>query len=379
MAKSKKSTALTTKEINTVVSDFLFKKPEILEDGTIKTPRYETGVVMFDVLLNGGLPKGKAIAIGAEWGVGKTTLLIQALGNIVEKYQKKVYYLDAEGGATYELFEAMGYANLLYDPETNPDGLFYLLNLTTIQDISRIIKIVAADPDTAAIVIDSDTKVVDGLALEEEDLGTSNKAVGLNARMWSKAAGPIDAIIKQSEACLVVVHQARVDLAGFMPKITATGGNAVKHMVSVEIWGKKKGWILPDFSISTANKDKPVAIGAYVKLTTEKNRLTKPFASVMLPIFFGKGVSNKWAYKEWLETHEFTDQVTAEVKPFINKKGSWYDITLPSGVNAKVQGDTKVWEFVNENYDEIKSYVDSNGGFSLVHEADDDDENPFDL
>lgn len=379
MAKSKKSVAPTTKEINTAIGDFLFKKPEILDDGTIKTPRYETGIVMFDMLLNGGLPKGKAIAIGAEWGVGKTTLLIQALGNIAEKYNKKIYYLDAEGGATYELFEAMGYAGALYDPETNPDGLFYLLNLTTIQDISKIIKIVSADPDTAAIVIDSDTKVVDGLALEEEDLGTSNKAVGMNARMWSKAAGPIDAIIKQSEACLIVVHQARVDLTGFMPKITATGGNAIKHMVSVEIWGKKKGWILPDFSISTASKDKPKAIGAYVKFTTEKNRLTKPFASVMVPIFFGKGVSNKWAYKEWLETHEFTDSLTGEAKPFINKKGSWYEITLPSGVNAKVQGDTKVWDFVNDNYDEIKSYVDSHGGFSLVHEADDDDENPFDL
>lgn len=379
MAKSKKSVAPTTKEINTAIGDFLFKKPEILDDGTIKTPRYETGIVMFDMLLNGGLPKGKAIAIGAEWGVGKTTLLIQALGNIAEKYNKKIYYLDAEGGATYELFEAMGYASALYDPETNPDGLFYLLNLTTIQDISKIIKIVSADPDTAAIVIDSDTKVVDGLALEEEDLGTSNKAVGMNARMWSKAAGPIDAIIKQSEACLIVVHQARVDLTGFMPKITATGGNAIKHMVSVEIWGKKKGWILPDFSISTASKDKPKAIGAYVKFTTEKNRLTKPFASVMVPIFFGKGVSNKWAYKEWLETHEFTDSLTGEVKPFINKKGSWYEITLPSGANAKVQGDTKVWDFVNDNYDEIKNYVDSHGGFSLAHEADEDDENPFDL
>lgn len=378
MAKKKQTPEDNTKAINSIVSGFLFTKPEILEDGTIKTPRYETGIVMFDMLLNGGLPKGKAIAIGAEWGVGKTTLLIQALGNIVEKYHKKVYYLDAEGGATYELFDAMGYANLLYDPETNPEGLFFLLNVTTIQDISRIIKIVAADPETAAIVIDSDTKVVDGLALEEDDLGTSNKAVGLNARMWSKAAGPIDAVMKQSEACLLVIHQARVDLAGFMPKITATGGNAVKHMVSVEIWGKKKGWILPDFSISTANKDKPIAIGAYVKLTTEKNRLTKPFASVMVPIFFGKGVSNKWAYKEWLETHGYTDSVTGEVRNYIQKKGSWYEISLPSGLQAKVQGDPKVWEIVNENYDEIKNFVDSNGGFSLIL-ASDDDEDTFDF
>ena len=77
--------AVDTKKLNNFLTDYLFEEPETLEDGTIKTSRYETGIIMFDLLLNGGLPKGRAIAIGAEPGVGKTTLLIQACGNIVEK------------------------------------------------------------------------------------------------------------------------------------------------------------------------------------------------------------------------------------------------------------------------------------------------------
>jgi len=351
--------------LDSYLGNYLFKKPEKKEDGSIMTERYKTYINLFDMFLNGGLPRGRIITIGAEEGVGKTTLLIQALGNIVENSDKKVYYMDIEGGAYYELFEAMGYAYLLYDPDDNPNGRLYLLNLTTIQEVAAVIKKVAADPNTAAIVIDSDTDVVDGNALEEEDLGTSNKAAASNARMWSKSIGLIKAIIKGSNACLIMVHQARIDLSGFMPKVVATGGRAIKHATSVEIWGKRKGWIMEDFSISKAAKDRENAIGASVLFTTYKNRLSKPFMSVSIPIFFGKGVSNKWAYKEWLEENEWIDEVTAEVIPFIQKKGSWFNLSLPNGIKKKVQGDSKVWEFVNENYEYIKEYVDTHGGFKL--------------
>lgn len=367
MAKIKKEKEVFSSEsLKKELENFLFKSPETLEDGTIKTPRYETGIIMLDILLNGGFPWGRVLGFGAEWGVGKTTLLIQACGNIIEKYNKKVYYIDVEGGATYELFEAMGYANLLYHPKTNPDGKFFLLGIETIQDISAVIKKVCQDEDTAIVVIDSDTDVVDGLALEEDDLGTSNKAVGIDARMWSKAAKVIKAVVKKSNACLVIVHQARVDLSGFMPKIVATGGNAMKHMASAEIWGKRKGWIA-EGNIITKNKKE--AIGAYVSLNTEKNRLTKPFSSVMVPIFFGKGVSNTWAYKEWLETHDTSDTATGEVIPIIKKKGAWYEISLPSGV-FRAHGDSEVWKIILDNFDEIKKYVDGNGGFT-TSEAED--------
>jgi RecA/RadA recombinase len=351
-----------TKELNKLLGEYLFEEPETLEDGTIKTPRYETGIIMFDLLLNGGLPKGRAIAIGAEYGAGKTTLLIQACGNVIERYNKKVYYIDVEGGATYELFEAMGFANLLYNPKTNPDGKLYLLSIKTIQDISKIVKRVAEDPETAVIVIDSATQVTDQLAIDDELLGTGKNDVGLNARMWSKVTRPMNAIINESEACLLIVHQARVNLAGFMPKIESASGNALKHLVSVDVWGKRKAWIGPD---NTWVKNRKEAVGSYVKLTTEKNRLTKPFATVEFPIFFGRGVSNKWAYKEWLETHTVADKATGEVTPVLNKVGAgYYTLTLPSGP-YKCRGDVDMWKLIDEHLEEIISYVNANGGFTV--------------
>ena len=368
MAKKKEKNVVDTKEINKLLGDFLFSEPETLADGTLKTPRYETGIVMLDRLLNGGLPRGKGIGLGAEWGVGKTTMLIQACGNIVERYDKKVYYLDAEGGASYELISDMGYADLVYNPKTNPNGKFYLLSVKTIQDIAKVLKKVLADDDTAVVVIDSDTSVTDQLLIDDDQLGTGKNDVGANARMWSRVAKPINAILSDSQACLVIVHQARVDLTGFFAKTVASGGNAMKHIVTAEIWGTKRGYIGADYSTNAKESE---AIGAYVKLTTKKNRLTKPFAAVHIPVFFGKGVSNKWAYKEWLETHNIVDPVTGEAKPMIERAGSWYMLNLPSG-SHKVQGEIKLWPLIDERSDDIVEYVESHGGFELGV-ADDDE------
>lgn len=356
---------VTTKDINKLVGDFLFSPPEKNEDGTIKTERYETGIVMLDLLLNGGFPKGKVLGLGAEEGIGKTTILIQSAGNIVEKYDKKVFYIDVEGGATFELFDAMGYSDLLYSPENNPTGKLYLISVETIQNIAKIVSKVAKDPETALIIIDSDTQVVDGRTLVDDELGMSNNAIGTDARMWSKSLKPINAVIKQSSACLIIVHQARMDLSGFIPRITSTAGRAARHVASAEIWGKKISWIHEGNSLpGGGEKYKADAIGAYVSLNTEKNRLTKPFASVQVPIFFGKGVSNLWAYKTWLEEEKYTDEATGEVIGFIEKNGSWYTINLPFiSVKEKVQGDQKVWDIVMEHAEDIKAYIDTHGGF----------------
>ena len=57
--------------------------------------KYSTGINSVDQLLNGGLPKGHIVGFGAEYGVGKTTLLLQICGNIIREYGHEIY---PEGG-----------------------------------------------------------------------------------------------------------------------------------------------------------------------------------------------------------------------------------------------------------------------------------------
>lgn len=57
-------------------------------------PRFSTGIAEFDRVLGGGLVQGGIILLGGDPGIGKSTLLLQALSNI--SASRKVLYVSGE-------------------------------------------------------------------------------------------------------------------------------------------------------------------------------------------------------------------------------------------------------------------------------------------
>jgi DNA repair protein RadA/Sms len=57
-------------------------------------PRFGTGIEEFDRVLGGGLVPGGVVLIGGDPGIGKSTLLLQALANL--SHLKKVLYVSGE-------------------------------------------------------------------------------------------------------------------------------------------------------------------------------------------------------------------------------------------------------------------------------------------
>ena len=57
--------------------------------------RTSTGSVEFDRVLGGGLIRGALILVGGDPGIGKSTLLLQAMGYLAEQGER-VLYLSAE-------------------------------------------------------------------------------------------------------------------------------------------------------------------------------------------------------------------------------------------------------------------------------------------
>ncbi|MFA9216217.1 MAG: DNA repair protein RadA [Sphingomonadaceae bacterium] len=57
-------------------------------------PRFGTGIEEFDRVLGGGLVAGGVVLIGGDPGIGKSTLLLQALANL--SHLKKVLYVSGE-------------------------------------------------------------------------------------------------------------------------------------------------------------------------------------------------------------------------------------------------------------------------------------------
>lgn len=65
-------------------------------------PRFGTGIDEFDRVLGGGLVPGGVVLIGGDPGIGKSTLLLQALANI-SRVKKALYVSGEESGAQVAL------------------------------------------------------------------------------------------------------------------------------------------------------------------------------------------------------------------------------------------------------------------------------------
>ncbi|QMS84829.1 ATPase domain-containing protein [Candidatus Xianfuyuplasma coldseepsis] len=320
-----------------------------------RTPKYSTGIIPLDDLLEGGFPMGSIVGFGSEAGVGKTTILLQACANIVKKYNKTVYYIDVENGAKLDLIYKMEYTDMLYHPESNPEGRFYLLSFKTIQDIVSFINQAAKGQDTAVIVIDSVTQVVDEESKEKDDLDVSNKQKGKIATMWSKASRALNTIIGDSDISLIMVHQARQKLNDFNPKTTSAGGNALKHITSVELWAKKGKYINEKYvTVDKASN----SIGFNVKLQSLKSRCGDSDSSRNLVLFKGKGAVNVFAVKEWLEEYQYYDKKKEEYIPYFTKNDPWKTYNIPQlSIYIKERSYTKILEQLNYHRDELIPYV----------------------
>jgi len=62
-------------------------------------PRASTGLSELDRVLGGGIIKGSLTLVGGEPGIGKSTLLLQVVGNLTAK-RMKALYVSAEESLT---------------------------------------------------------------------------------------------------------------------------------------------------------------------------------------------------------------------------------------------------------------------------------------
>ena len=93
---------------NTLLEERLFsdrKRPSIAGESSPPQPlsslrareedRYTTGIGELDRVLGGGIVAGSAVLIGGDPGIGKSTLLLQAMGKLAEK-DRQVLYVSGE-------------------------------------------------------------------------------------------------------------------------------------------------------------------------------------------------------------------------------------------------------------------------------------------
>jgi DNA repair protein RadA/Sms len=106
-------------------------------------PRLMIGIGELDRVAGGGFVRGSAVLVGGDPGIGKSTLLLQAMAELARKGQR-VIYVSGE--------EAIAQVQLRAERLRLADATVLLASLTNVADIITTLN---EEPHPAAVVIDS--------------------------------------------------------------------------------------------------------------------------------------------------------------------------------------------------------------------------------
>jgi recombination protein RecA len=317
-----------------------------------------SGSVVLDAILGGGIPKGVFILWSAEPGCGKSTGSLH-ISRTYCAQNKKVVYLDYEGGVNHSQLEGMGLLDFKYDPIDNPEGTFFLYQVQTFKDAEKVLDEIMADVDL--VVIDSATAM-----LTEKVKGSSSEDVlpGVDSRVMSTFLKKYKAEAVRNGVSWIIVNQMRTKISfmGATGDVEA-GGNALKFYTDIRLVMKKafKGTL--ERSEDTATGKQKVPFGAICTIQAVKNRYERPNIPLNIAIIFGKGIGNDYAYADFLMNGGV-----------LVKSGAWYTFKI-GNVNEKVNGLTKAIDWINDNKSLVRNYITSKGGYRLLL----NEENPVEI
>ncbi len=168
----------------------------ISEIATVSQPRLKTGIDELDRVLGGGLVPRSVVLVGGDPGIGKSTLLMQALGSLARKGRKVLY---ASGEESAEQLSMR--ADRL---KVASDGFLVLMENRLEPIVERI-----GDTDISVVVVDS---VQSLFSRSVESAPGSLTQVRLASSLIT------DAVKRSACACFIVGHVTKGgDLAG--PKV----------------------------------------------------------------------------------------------------------------------------------------------------------------
>ena len=297
MAKEKKS---AVKDTDAALDDAIsqiekkFGKGSVMRLGdrtAVDVDVIPSGSLTLDKALGiGGYPKGRIIEIYGPESSGKTTLTLHAIAQ-AQKQGGKAAFIDAE-----HAIDPVYAKNLGVDIDelilSQPDSGEQALEIAEMLVRSGVIDL---------IVIDSVAALVPQVELDGE---MGDAAVGLQARLMSKALRKLSGVMNKTNCTVIFINQLREKI-GLMygnPE-TTTGGRALKFYSSVRVEIRRSEQIKQNGEI----------VGNKANIKVVKNKVAPPFKTTQVDIIYGKGISRDG---------EILD--LAVEGDIVEKSGAWY-------------------------------------------------------
>ena len=273
----------------------LYGKGSIMRLGdreSVDVDAIPSGSLLLDEALGvGGYPKGRIIEIFGPESSGKTTLALHAIAEC-QKHGGRAAFIDAEHAIDPVYAKNLGVdinELILSQPDNGEQAL-------------EIVEMLASSGGVNLIIVDSVAALVPQAELDGE-MGDS--AVGLQARLMSKAMRKIAGILNKKECAVIFINQLR-EKVGVMygnPE-TTSGGRALKFYATIRI----------DIRRTEAIKQGSDIIGNTCRVKIVKNKVSAPFKQCEIDIIYGQGISKEG---------EILDR--AVELGFIKKSASWFE------------------------------------------------------
>lgn len=243
-----------------------------LSDRPLNVSKIQSGSLVLDQLLGGGLAEGRIIEIYGPESSGKTSIALTAVGNVQKKGGTAVF-IDTENALDPKYAKKLG-VDLddlaVAQPGNAEQALQLIIDLTN----SGVVDIIVLD-SVAALVPEAELN---------GDAG--DHTIGLIARLLSKNLRKLVKPANETKTTIIFINQTRDAIGQFSPMgtpQTTTGGKALKFYASQRIEVKKG---LP---IKGDKQDEK--IGIEVKFKIVKNKVAPPFGTGSSVLSFNKGIN----------------------------------------------------------------------------------------
>lgn len=315
-----------------------------------------TGIIPFDMVMQGGFYTGDIIELFGDTGTGKSTCVIHIAKNLCDQGYK-VLFLDFEKGQKLHdqsIIKKVGLGKYVDNDQ------FCLLNeLHTYTHLEEAIEF-AIEYEYDFIFIDSLTAVIPTSVLENP---IEKATVGVDARLQTNFVRKYKSVMQMHGKCLLFISQLRTKIGMSLydtTEIVAAGAKAVGFFGDMRLCLEKGPKLTRNEITGTMGKE-VTSIGNKARLFAHKNRAGRPDIKVPCPVLFGKGVSNPYFYYDILTNHKY-----------INTSGAWKDCEFSETLKIRENGETAFIAALAKNKNEVHQFLKERGHFILVRSLDED-------
>ena len=356
----------------------------------------DSGSVIVNMVLGGGLPMGKNIEIYSSSGYGKSTITLSICRSLC-KQGHKVLYIDAEGSIN-ELIESMGFYrdNLVWTPE-NQDGNFIPVQISYFEDIEEILENMVPKYDDKGNPTDSDIRlvVIDSVAAlcpKEyrgdfgEKLSIASAKPGVVAKLMTAFCRKFNGYKTAYNMSFLFINQMRDNLAlSFAAKYedNVPGGRALKYFMDVILKLNSRG-IHKEKVENTLGEVQEVETEREVDIKAVKNKLTNGNIGFPLQVRYGIGISNIAAMPYILPKKRIITKDGNEVY-MIEGSGAWNTLTfnikddkgnIIETKSVRCNGAPQLKEAIRNNYRWVYSEINESD-FRVLQDKDVELEDDF--